>query len=261
MSNITYIYNIQNQKDIKLLDSLNYTLEEFKDNPLGCYPTWDIKTMYATDTKFNRPILIEGAIREMTKLEICQSGDLSVLIDGEVFEDNQIKVIPKPQGLNVVWEYPQWIEKSTPEEVKKAYCDLIIGYQNTVMEAGFLWTHQHDDGITKTHIQRARDTDILKLETAISTLADARMIAEKKKQVPMITKFPWHFDDLGEDICPLIEDELRELRIIGGGVFGTAVYETCGILKNQEPKLDLSLKDFLNELSKHTTISALLKND
>lgn len=194
---------------------------------------------------------------EMTREEVCESGDLSVLDIGEVYQDGKIIKKEKPKGVNIQWEYPNWIEKAPQDEVKKAYCDLVIDYQTQVMEAGFLWTHKHSEG-TKTHKQRVRQAiDIPTLETAISTLADARAIAEKTKQAPMIDKYPWSFDDLGEDVCELTEDELRELRLVGAGLFAQAVYKTSTILKSQTPNMALTLDDFLTELKKHTNISVL----
>lgn len=213
------------------------------------------------DQPLKHPKLQGDTLVEMTREEVCATGDLSVLDVGEVYQDGVIVKKEKPQGVDIQWEYPNWIEKAPQEEVKKAYCDLIIDYQTQVMEAGFLWTHQHPEG-TKTHKQRVRQAiDIPTLETAISTPADARMLAKKLKQAPMIDKYPWSFDDLGEDVCELTEDELRELRLVGAGLFAQAVYKTANILKTQTPNMALSLDDFLTELKKHTNISVLANEE
>lgn len=190
--------------------------------------------------------------------------DESLLKDGEYIQEGQIIKVEYDESLGYLkrsWNKTEhiWYESATEEEVKIAYCDLIIEYQNQVMEAGFIWAHQHSDGSSKTHIQRVRQgIDIPILETAISSLADARAVAEQKSEIPLIASYPWSFDDLGEDICELNETELRELRLVGGGVFAAAVYETCKILKQKEPSLNITLDDFLTELEKHTNISALL---
>ena len=254
--------------------------------------------VYEGDSIFSGYPVVEGNIlRVATLQELVNLGKL-VLVDGEKIEDNKIVKVLQPDYYyrwnknTFTWEIDEnllkdgdyiqdgklitveyeglgylkrawnkqkhvWYESATEEEVKIAYCDLIIEYQNQVMEVGFVWTHLHDEE-SKTHIQRVRDTDILKLETAISTLVDSRTIAETKKTTPVITTYPWHFDDLGEDICELAETELRELRLVGGGVFAAAVYETCKVLKQIEPNLNITLEDFLTELKKHTSISALL---
>lgn len=195
------------------------------------------------------------------KKSFIWEADESLLKDGDYIQDGKLITVEYDEKLGYLkraWNKGThiWYESATEEEVKIAYYDLIIKYQNQVMEAGFLWTHQHD-GESKTHIQRVRDTDILKLETAISTLVDSRTIVEAQKTTPVITTYLWHFDDLGEDICELAETELRELRLVGGGVFADAVYETCKILKQIEPNLNITLEDFLTELKKHTSISAL----
>lgn len=62
------------------------------------------------------PKLQGNTLVEMTREEICQGGDLSILVAGEVFEDSVIKTIPKPYGLRLEWEYPNWVEKATKEE-------------------------------------------------------------------------------------------------------------------------------------------------
>lgn len=196
------------------------------------------------------------------KKSFIWEADESLLKDGDYLQNGELITVEYDENLGYLkraWNKTEhvWYESATEEEVKIAYCDLIIKYQNQVMEAGFLWTHQHD-GESKTHIQRVRDTDILKLETAISTLVDSRTIVETQKTTPVITTYPWHFDDLGEDICELAETELRELRLVGGGLFADAVYETCKILKQKEPNLNITLDDFLTELEKYTNISALL---
>lgn len=254
---------------------------------------------YTGDNPFIGYPIIEGEIvRAATRLELINMGK-QTLRPGEYIENNEIKTISKPNNFATwnkeknIWETlslpdgyilkednsveyiaPEigkyviakwnkdtnmWEEGASQEEIKKAYCDLIIEYQNQVMEAGFIWTHQHSDGSNKTHIQRVRQgIDIPILETAISSLADARAIAEKQSEIPQIDSYPWSFDDLGEDICELTETELRELRLVGNGVFGVAVYKTSGILKQKEPSLSITLNDFLTELKKHTSISALL---
>lgn len=188
--------------------------------------------------------------------------DENLLKDGDYIQDGKLITVEYDESLRYLkraWNKQKhvWYESATEEEVKIAYCDLIIEYQNQVMEAGFVWTHLHDEE-SKTHIQRVRQgIDIPILETAISSLADARAIAEKQSEIPLIDSYPWSFDDLGEDICKLTETELRELRLVGNGVFGVAVYKTSGILKQKEPSLSITLNDFLTELKKHTSISAL----
>ncbi len=63
---------------------------------------------------------------EMTKEEVCANGDLSVLIDGEVFENGTIKVIERPQGIKIEWQYPNWVETATLQEQLEYYKQEIL---------------------------------------------------------------------------------------------------------------------------------------
>lgn len=133
MSTFTYIYNIQGE--VKLLDTLNYTLEEFKINPKGCYPNWNTENMYASDTMYECPILIEGIIREMTKYEKYKKGlyelleneaeykgDILILEPGQYLENGEIKSKDKIEGTRVEWNWTthEWEEKATNLEIVQA---------------------------------------------------------------------------------------------------------------------------------------------
>lgn len=121
---IIYIYN----KNLEIVSQpWCKDLQTFNKNPFRYFKYWN-EDCYASTVKFNRPILDNGTVREMTREEICESGDLSVLNDGEVWEDNEIKVIPKPDGLKIEWIYPNWLETATDSEVyidtlKKEYIE------------------------------------------------------------------------------------------------------------------------------------------
>lgn len=133
MSSFTYIYNINGE--VKLLDTLNYTLEEFKANPKGCYPNWNTGNMYASDTMYECPILIEGIIREMTKYEkykkglyelleneVEYKGDILILEPGQYLENGEIKSKDKIEGTRVEWNWTthEWEEKATNLEIVQA---------------------------------------------------------------------------------------------------------------------------------------------
>lgn len=133
MSTFTYIYLING--DVKLLDTLNYTLEEFKVNPKGCYPNWNTENMYASDTMYECPILIEGIIREMTKYEkykkglyelleneVEYKGDILILEPGQYLENGEIKSKDKIEGTRVEWNWTthEWEEKATNLEIVQA---------------------------------------------------------------------------------------------------------------------------------------------
>ena len=136
MSNLTYIYQ-KNVSEIKLLDTLNYTLDEFKVNPQSCYPDWDTETMIASEVKYEYPCLdVSGELREMTKYEKYKKGlyelqfneviykdDVLVLEAGQyVDESGVLQTIPKPEGTRIEWNWKthEWEEKATNLEIVQA---------------------------------------------------------------------------------------------------------------------------------------------
>ena len=136
MSNLTYIYQ-KNVSEIKLLDTLNYTLEEFKANPQSCYPDWDKKSMTASEVKYEYPCLdVSGELREMTKYEKYKKGlyelqhneviykdDVLVLEAGQyVDEKGVLQTVPKIEGTRVEWNWKthEWEEKATNLEIVQA---------------------------------------------------------------------------------------------------------------------------------------------
>ena len=136
MSNLTYIYQ-KNKEEIKFLDCLNYTLEEFKANPQACYPTWDTATMIASTEKYEYPCSdVSGELREMTKYEKYQKGlyelqfneviykdDVLVLEQGQYIDEKGIlKTVEKIEGARVEWNWEthEWEEKATMLEIVQA---------------------------------------------------------------------------------------------------------------------------------------------
>ena len=136
MSNLTYIYQ-KNKEEIKFLDCLNYTLEEFKANPQACYPTWDTATMIASTEKYEYPCSdVSGELREMTKYEKYQKGlyelqfneviykdDVLVLEQGQYIDEKGIlKTVEKIEGTRVEWNWEthEWEEKATMLEIVQA---------------------------------------------------------------------------------------------------------------------------------------------
>ena len=136
MSNLTYIYQ-KNVSEIKLLDTLNYTLDEFKANPQNCYPTWDKQPMTASEMKYEYPCLdVSGELREMTKYEKYKKGlyellenevefkdDILVLEQGQYVDDlGVIQTVPKPEGTKIEWNWKthEWEEKATNLEIVQA---------------------------------------------------------------------------------------------------------------------------------------------
>ena len=56
MSNLTYIYQ-KSEKGVRLLDTLNYTLEEFKNNPKVAIQIGTHSSMIASEVKYEHPCM------------------------------------------------------------------------------------------------------------------------------------------------------------------------------------------------------------
>lgn len=104
-----YIY-----KGTELIESLNYTKEEFEKE---WYPKWE-DTMIISETKFYNPILDNGTLREKTREElILLDNKLELLQDGEYISKN--KILKKEIPENLI--YPVWNKdkKVWEEGIKK----------------------------------------------------------------------------------------------------------------------------------------------
>ena len=136
MSNLTHIYENKSGK-ILLLDILNYTLEEFKNNPQGCYPAWNKETMIASESKYEYPCIDSKTqeLREKTKYEKYKSGeyelqhnevefkeDILILEPGQYIKDNEVITVPKIEGVRVEWDWVNhiWEDKATNLEAVQA---------------------------------------------------------------------------------------------------------------------------------------------
>ena len=99
-----------------------------RDEMMKCiFSDWQVgDILVIANSPLRHPKLQGNTLVEMTREEICQGGDLSILIDGEIFEDGVIKAIPKPAGIKIKWEYPNWIEKATKDEQLDYYKQEIL---------------------------------------------------------------------------------------------------------------------------------------
>lgn len=133
MSNYTNIY-LKNENGVKLLDTLNYTLEEFQENPKSCYPMWDKSTMIASEVKYEYPVIDNETqeLREKTREElILTENKIELLQDGEYLEGNRIVTVPVPENLiKAIWnkETHTWEEGMTKEELIKIRAEKILKY-------------------------------------------------------------------------------------------------------------------------------------
>ena len=131
MEKIIFIYD----KNLKLIaQPFIKDYEEFKENPIKYYPSWD-NTMYTSLEKYNNPIIdiISGNIREKTREElILLDNKLELLQDGEYVEDGEIIDVEAPDRLiKKVWnkEMHIWEEGATREELIEERKNKILEYK------------------------------------------------------------------------------------------------------------------------------------
>ena len=65
---IIYIYDIENLQVVARPIANSYG--EFKTEPIGYYPEWNIGGHISTEIEFQNPILDSGVIREKTREEL-----------------------------------------------------------------------------------------------------------------------------------------------------------------------------------------------
>lgn len=244
MSNLTHIYKKENEK-ILLLDILNYTLEEFKANPQGCYPMWDTVTMIASEVKYEYPVIDSETqeLRDKTREERILEGEEELLQDGEYVEGGKIITVPCPEGLlKKYWDRVSrsWLESATPEEKKTEWFSRINTWKPEVLAGPFRYLHS--DG--KTYNQKLR---VGKDDTLLSTAIQALI---RNAEIPSIE---WAFDDENNSVLMTLED-LRKLQDTGF-VWTQAVYEAERELKAMSPDFTKDINFFkeiaLNHITKY----------
>lgn len=244
MSSITYIYDVQNE--IKLLDSLNYTLEEFKGNPKGCYPAWDEQTMYATDTNFSYPKIDGDTIREKTQEELKVEGIIE-LVDGEYIQDGKLIIVEYDEKLGYLkkaWNKTEyiWYESATEEEITKHMGELVTKLLYDVMAIGCEVTIKGEK-----HQQILDDDKRKALNERISGFNLAQELG-----TPMET-VAWPFRDDGTDTVIMSVDEFKQMTLYCLG-YGEKCYLAAELLKAKR-KVNSTIEDFYNELQNVDSIS------
>ncbi|AVQ30319.1 hypothetical protein [Fusobacterium varium] len=173
MEKIIYIYN----KNLELIGQpFIKDYEEFKENPIKYYPSWD-NTMYASLEKYNNPVLDKkiGEIREKTREElILLDNKLELLQDGEYVEAGEIIVVEAPDRLiKKIWnkEIYIWEEGATREELIEERKNKILEYKKLKDDKKDL----EDSGFSS-------EEEILMLSEKMALLeADINNLAEKIK--------------------------------------------------------------------------------
>lgn len=123
-------------RDLKLIQTNNRPDKDNKDILDGIYdnsetplsyeeriakifPDWrDGDILVISDQPLKHPKKQGDTLVEMTRDEVCESGDLSILTDGEVYQDGKITYKAPPEDmLKPKWIYPDWIEQATENEI------------------------------------------------------------------------------------------------------------------------------------------------
>ena len=90
------------------------------------------------DSPLKHPKLQNGTLVEMTREEVCSTGDLSILSNGEYFENGKITKVEYNQKLGYlkpIWnrELHVWIETATLEEQLEYYKQQILRINQELM--------------------------------------------------------------------------------------------------------------------------------
>ena len=234
---MTHIYD----NNLKFLMTLNYNYEDFIKEPSKFYPEWQ-SSFYATQDKYNSPILSDGALREKTREElILIDNKYELLADGEYIEQEKIIVVLAPKTLlKKVWdkETRTWKERATDEELKEYYFNKINTYKAEILEVGFNFNG---------HQQKCREKDLALLGNAVSALDDMQIF----KVIAEEHQINWAFND--NDIVNMTETDLRELRM-SGAIFINTVYGVEAQLKASQPNILLEKQDFIKKVDELSTV-------
>lgn len=124
-------------------------LEEFNANPTKFYPPMPEGLFVASTTYYTHPIIEGNTVRNKTREErILLDNELTLLLEGEVVENNSIVTIPKPIDLlKPKWESPIWVESITLEDAKETKRLELKLYRDTEIYAPYYYnsnSHTYD---------------------------------------------------------------------------------------------------------------------
>lgn len=240
---MTHLYD----NNLNFLVSLNYEYEDFIKEPSKFYPEWQ-SSFYATQDKYNSPILSDGTLREKTREElILIDNKVELLQDGEYIEQGKITVVPCPEGLlKKKWDKTAhvWGEGATVEELKEYYFNKINTYKAEILEVGFNFNG---------HQQKCREKDLALLSNAVSALDDMQTF----KVIVEEHQINWAFND--NDIVSMTETDLRKLRI-SGAIFINTVYKVEAEFKASTPVADFKKENFISKINEMSEIKCFTTN-
>lgn len=168
---------------------------------------------------------------EITREEVCETGDLSVLVEGEVFEDGVIiKKEPNDDLFKPKWEYPNWVESMPQEEQEEYHNKLIDTLKAELLEDGFIYANKTET----SHQQKCRDKDLSYLGNAIASMTDASIPTMK-----------WYFNN--GDMLELSLEDMKVLRT-NGAIFLSTVFGVEAQMKSEKPTKNITLEMFKDKV-------------
>ena len=218
-----YIY-----KKEKLIDTLNYDINEFKKE---WYPDFQ-DDMQIYDKKFEYPIFEKGMLREMTRDEKVFNNIEVVLDEGEFIQNKKIIKVPKPQDNSkyLNWDKEKHLWLLDTEKQYQDYINTIDNIKSKILEYGFDYKV---DG--KEHRQKCRDKDIIWIAMSALLLFLVKTFMGKE------IKKTWYFeDDFGKEMDLM---DFIQLMFFGS-TFIQSVYDTENYFKTKVNPKDLSKDEF-----------------
>ena len=218
-----YIY-----KKEKLIDTLNYDINEFKKE---WYPDFQ-DDMQIYDKKFEYPIFEKGMLREMTRDEKVFNNIEVVLDEGEFIQNKKIIKVPKPQDNSkyLNWDKEKHLWLLDTEKQYQDYINTIDNIKSKILEYGFDYKV---DG--KEHRQKCRDKDITLLASNVTFMLAEKTVYGKEKPIT------WYFyDNFG------LKLDLEQSLILAsyGKTFTQSVYDTENYFKTKVNPFPLTKDEF-----------------
>lgn len=215
----------------------------YKERMAKIFSDWrDGDILVIADQPLKHPKKQGDTLVEMTREEVCESGDLSVLDVGEVYQDGVIIKKEKPNGVKIEWIYPDYVETATEEEITTYIGNLVTDLLYEALEIGCEVTVNGEK-----HQQTLAD------EKRRALLEKVSGIDLKIKAGGEVTVVPWPFKDDGSDTVVMSVEDFRTMTLYCFD-YGDNCYIAAELLKAKR-KIDSTLDDFYAELANVNRIS------
>ena|GEM_PF-712246 len=125
---ITHIYS----KYGILLDSL-HSPKDYKEKFNEYFPQYEGKDIIVSEVLYANPTVENGEIREKTKEELVGEGQVSLLNDGEFYENDKIHFVSIPPTIfNPKWDNVknEWVESATLAELQSYFMSELQKYMD-----------------------------------------------------------------------------------------------------------------------------------